>query len=87
MHPYVHCQDMETTEVPVNSKWIKKTQCVYVHTYRFAQSPSRGQLFETPWTVARQVPLSVGSPRQEYWSGEPFPSPGSSQHRDGAYVS
>ena len=27
-------------------------------------------------TVARQAPLSVGFPRQEYWSGLPFPSPG-----------
>ena len=34
------------------------------------------QLFETPWTVAHQVPLSMGFPRQEYWSGLPFPSPG-----------
>ena len=30
----------------------------------------------TPWTVAPQVPLSMGFPRQEYWSGLPFPSPG-----------
>ena len=30
----------------------------------------------TPWTVARQAPLSMGVPRQEYWSGLPFPSPG-----------
>ena len=30
----------------------------------------------TPGTVARQVPLSVRFPRQEYWSGLPFPSPG-----------
>ena len=30
----------------------------------------------TPWTVARQAPLSVGFSRQEYWSGLPFPSPG-----------
>ena len=30
----------------------------------------------TPWTVARQVPLSMGFPRQEYWSGSPFPSAG-----------
>ena len=29
----------------------------------------------TPWTVARQVPLSMGFSRQEYWSGLPFPSP------------
>ena len=30
-----------------------------------------------PWTVACQVPLSMGFSRQEYWSGLPFPSPGS----------
>ena len=30
----------------------------------------------TPWTVARQVPLSVGLLRQEYLGGLPFPSPG-----------
>ena len=28
------------------------------------------------WTVACQVPLSVEFPRQEYWSGLPFPPPG-----------
>ena len=28
------------------------------------------------WTVAHQVPLSVGLFRQEYWSGMPFPPPG-----------
>ena len=30
----------------------------------------------TPWTVAHQAPLSLGFPRQEYWSGLPFPYPG-----------
>ena len=30
----------------------------------------------TPWTVAHQAPLSMGFPRQEYWSELPFPSPG-----------
>ena len=34
------------------------------------------QLFATPWTVARQTPLSMGFSRPEYWSGLPFPSPG-----------
>ena len=29
-----------------------------------------------PWTVAGQASLSMGFPRQEYWSGLPFPSPG-----------
>ena len=32
--------------------------------------------FATPWSVAHQVPLSMGFPRQEYWSGLPFPFPG-----------
>ena len=39
------------------------------------QSLSRVRLFVTPWTAARQVPLSMGFFRQEYWSGLPFPSP------------
>ena len=29
-----------------------------------------------PWIVAHQAPLSMGLPRQDYWSGLPFPSPG-----------
>ena len=29
----------------------------------------------TPWTVARQASLAMKFPRQEYWSGLPFPSP------------
>ena len=29
-----------------------------------------------PWTAACQSPLSEGFPKQEYWSGLPFPSPG-----------
>jgi len=40
------------------------------------------QFFATPWTVAHQALLSMGFPRQEYWSGLPFfpprdlPNPG-----------
>ena len=30
----------------------------------------------TPWTVARQTPLSMGFPRQEYCNGLTFPPPG-----------
>ena len=40
-----------------------------------AQSLSHARLSATPWTVALQAPLSIGSPRQEHWSGLPFPSP------------
>ena len=34
------------------------------------------RLFATPWTVDCQASLSMGFPRQEYWNGLPFPSPG-----------
>ena len=36
---------------------------------------SHVQLFASAWTVAHQAPLSVGFPKQEYWSGLPFPTP------------
>ena len=29
----------------------------------------------TPWTVARQAPLSMEFSKQEYWSGLPCPPP------------
>ena len=32
--------------------------------------------FATPWTIAHQVPLFMGFPRQEYQRRLPFPSPG-----------
>ena len=41
---------------------------------------SHVQLFETPWTVAHNVPLSFGWSRQKYWSGLTFPSPGAPPH-------
>ena len=34
----------------------------------------------TPWIAAHQAPLSMGFPRQEYWGGLPFPSPGDLPH-------
>ena len=34
------------------------------------------QLLVISWTVACQAPLSMEFSRQEYWSGQPFPSPG-----------
>ena len=30
----------------------------------------------TPWTVDYQAPLFMEFPRQEYWNGLPFPTPG-----------
>ena len=36
---------------------------------------SHFRLCATPWTAARQAPLSMEFSRQEYWSGLPFSSP------------
>ena len=55
---------------PCLALWYEACVCMS------AQSLSRVWLFATPWTVARQAPLSKGFPRQEYWSGLPFLSPG-----------
>ena len=52
-----------------------KTVCS-ITLSEWVKSLSRVRLFATPWTVARQAPLSMGFSRPEYWSGLPFPSPG-----------
>ena len=55
----------------VYSAFVLYLLCVHV----FIQA-SCVCLFETPWTVAHQAPPSMGFPKQEYWSGLPFPPPG-----------
>ena len=50
--------------------------CVCVCVCVYAHQLSHVKLFATPWPVACQAPLSMGFPRQEYWSGLPFPPPG-----------
>ena len=40
-----------------------------------AQSFSSVPCFVTPWTAARQAPLSTKFSRQEYWNGLPVPPP------------
>ena len=56
--------------------WIQvyltlKLTFLYAHFCKCvcAQSFSHVRLFVTPWTIAHQAPLSIGFPRQEYWSG------------------
>ena len=54
----------------------QRAATIIIGTCMRAQSLSRLWLFATPWTVARQAPLCMGFPRQEYWSRLPFPPPG-----------
>ena len=59
---------------PTNkSLLVPETMCVCGHTHVQVQSCLT---LETTWTVACQAPLSMGFPRQEYWSELPFPPPG-----------
>ena len=41
---------------------------------------SHVQLFVTLWTIARQVPLSMGFSKQEFWSELSYPPPGDLPH-------
>ena len=49
---------------------------VYSENTAVAWLLRRVRLSVTPWTVTHQAFLSMGFPRQEYWCGLPFPSPG-----------
>ena len=51
-----------------------KEYIVYKYTAAVVQLLGHAQLFATPWTMARQTSLFMGFPRQDYWSGLPFPS-------------
>ena len=68
---YNHCKQTKVEDIREFSPGSSPL-CMYVH----AKSLSRVRLFVTLWTVAHQAPLSLGFPREEYWSGLPFPSSG-----------
>ena len=50
------------------------------------KSLSRVRLLVTPWTVAHQVPPSMGFSKQEYWSGVPLPSGMGKFNSDDHYI-
>ena len=61
----------------IQERFILILERVYKRKVRVRMLVAQSCLtFVTPWTVAYQAPLSMGFPRQEYWSGLPFPSPG-----------
>ena len=54
----------------------KGTQRTIILVVVIVQLLSRIWFFCDPWTRAHQAPLSMEFPRQKYWNGLPFPSPG-----------
>ena len=55
---------------------MKKAHTVKKRCEGVCAQPACPTLCDPPWTIAHQAPLSMGFPRQEYWSGLPFPPPG-----------
>ena len=60
----------------LNDNICPTLQLIWKYEWVSVQWLSPVRLFATPWTAAHQAPLSKGFPRQEYWGGLPFPSPG-----------
>ena len=70
LHP--HCHDLSS--LPMNGEPFKWLLGLASPSVCLCSVMSDSCM--TPWTVAHQAPLSMGFPRQEYWSELPLPSPG-----------
>ena len=68
MHAHTHTHTGAGKYLCFATFFNQNYMCVHV------QLLSHIQLFAIPWTVAHQAPLSMGFPRQEYWSALPLPS-------------
>ena len=73
-------RDNGQREQPENNFNLGSTKFSSVNNHPKCESESVSHSvksdFAIPWTVARQAPLSTGSPRQGYWNGLSFPPPG-----------
>ena len=91
LHRAIRAQRSSSSEVNIVeclSRWLKFKPRPLSHPEPFfvfipvATSPLAAlsdldrSIISDPWTVAHQVPLSMGFSKQAYWSGLPFPSPG-----------
>ena len=75
---FLICPQMCAVKGTLKAESIKETKC---HSF------SRVHLLVTPWTAARQAPLSMGFSRQEHWSGLPFLLQGTFPTQDRTWVS
>ena len=65
----LQARTLEWVAISFSSAWKWKVK---------VKSLSRVRLFAIRWTAAYQAPPSMGFSRQEYWSGVPLPSLGTS---------
>ena len=73
--PAPQCPLRHQPHAPITSSCIQHSPRTGCHSCWYLVTSVMSD-FVTPWTVARQAPLSMGFPRQESWSGLPFTSPG-----------
>ena len=73
LHPGLSqpCSLLQGSCHPISPGQSQLTLVVVVYACPVASGSSA-----TPWTVAHQALLAMGFPRQEYWSGLPFPPSG-----------
>ena len=68
--------DIPDPEIKPESPALQADSLLLSHQKVKVKSLSGVRLFLTPWTVAYQVPPSMGFSSQECWTGLPFPPPG-----------
>ena len=64
------------TSLSLSLYWVPHSVLGFGGWFSSVQSLCSVWLFETPWIGPSRFLLTMGFPRQEYWSGLPFPSPG-----------
>ena len=81
-HTHVHkCPDSIALFIEKPWEWHHANNTVillidFVYTCAMLRHSAVSDSSVTLWNVAHQAPLSMGFPRQEYWSGLPFPPRG-----------
>ena len=71
----VHCAPVLVSTLPSVPSEAISALIYFTRLLWFSRQVTSDSL-ATPWTIAHQPPLSMGFPRQDCWSGLPFPSPG-----------
>ena len=74
-------------ELDIKSRPSHSRTVALTHYVLCVFSDSHVRLFVAPRTAARQAPLSMKFPRQEYWSALPSPPPGDLSHLEIEHLS
>ena len=71
-----HYCNIFNKDLEIMKKNMRKNILIYIYESERGSLSVGAGLLATPWTVARQAPLSMRFSRQEYWKGLSFPPQG-----------